>query len=184
MKTTFRTLSHDNTQNLNRIINHIQAMAPKDAVDIPSFCTTQLSLLDAELQSELSETSSLISNTSPTSLQRAGIAITNLVLSSQRTGLGGKTVVELTPDSATSSKKSKDGDGGELPEHGIRTGDIVVVSAKKKEVRELEEKGSRGVVTKVQRTAVWVALDGEEDDVPGGKRMWIVKLANDVTYKR
>ncbi|KAG4414151.1 hypothetical protein IFR04_012717 [Cadophora malorum] len=165
-------------------------MAPKDAVDIPSFCTTQLSLLDAELQSELSETSSLISNTSPTSLQRAGIAITNLVLSSQRTGLGGKTVVELTPDSATSSKKSKDGDGGELPEHGIRTGDIVVVSeqpagsAKKKEVRELEEKGSRGVVTKVQRTAVWVALDGEEDDVPGGKRMWIVKLANDVTYKR
>ena len=165
-------------------------MAPKDAVDIPSFCTTQLSLLDAELQSELSETSSLVSNTSPTSLQRAGIAITNLVLSSQRTGLGGKTVVELTPDSATSSKKSKDGDGGELPEHGIRTGDIVVVSeqpagsAKKKEVRELEEKGSRGVVTKVQRTAVWVALDGEEDDVPGGERMWIVKLANDVTYKR
>ncbi|PVH85867.1 P-loop containing nucleoside triphosphate hydrolase protein [Cadophora sp. DSE1049] len=164
-------------------------MAPKDAVDIPSFCTTQLSLLDAELQSELSETSSLISNTSPTSLQRAGIAITNLVLSSQRTGLGGKTVIELTPDSATSSKKSKDGDG-ELPEHGIRTGDIVVVSeqpagsAKKKEVRELEEKGSRGVVTKVQRTAVWVALDGEEDDIPAGKRMWIVKLANDVTYKR
>ncbi|KAH6709231.1 DNA helicase-like protein [Leptodontidium sp. MPI-SDFR-AT-0119] len=164
-------------------------MAPKDAVDIPSFCTTQLSLLDAELQSELSETSSLITNTSPTSLQRAGIAITNLVLASQRTGLGGKTVVELTPDSATSSKKGKDGEG-ELPEHGIRTGDIVVVSeqpagsAKKKEVRELEEKGSRGVVTKVQRSAVWVALDGEEDDVPGGKRMWIVKLANDVTYKR
>lgn len=164
-------------------------MAPKDVVDIPSFCTTQLSLLDAELQSELSETSSLITNTSPASLQRAGIAITNLVLSSQRTGLGGKTVAELTPDSATSGKKGKDGDG-ELPEHGIRTGDIVVVSeqpagsAKKKEVRELEEKGSRGVVTKVQRSAVWVALDGEEDDVPGGKRMWIVKLANDVTYKR
>ncbi|KAK0119191.1 hypothetical protein ONS96_012255 [Cadophora gregata f. sp. sojae] len=164
-------------------------MAPKNAVDIPSFCTTQLALLDAELQSELSETSSLISNTSPTSLQRAGIAITNLVLSSQRTGLGGKTVVELTPDSATSSKKGKD-DDGELPEHGIRTGDIIVVSeqpagsAKKKEVRELEEKGSRGVVTKVQRTAVWVALDGEEDDIPAAKRMWIVKLANDVTYKR
>jgi DNA polymerase alpha-associated DNA helicase A len=160
-------------------------MAPKAAVDIPSFATTQLSLLDAELQSELSETSSLISNTSPTSLQRAGIAITNLVLISQRTGLGGKTVVELGPDSATSNSE------GELPEHGVRTGDIVVVSeqpagsAKKREIRELEAKGARGVVTRVGRGAVWVAVEGEEDDgVAGARRLWLVKLANDVTYKR
>ncbi|KAH8676671.1 DNA helicase-like protein [Tricladium varicosporioides] len=160
-------------------------MAPKGAVDIPSFATTQLALLDAELQSELTETSSLITNTSPTSLQRAGIAITNLTLSSQRTGLGGKTVVELVPDSATANAE------GELPEHGIRTGDIVVVSeqpagsAKKREVKELEAKGSRGVVTRVGRSAVWVALDGDEDDnVAGMRRLWIVKLANDVTYKR
>jgi hypothetical protein len=90
-------------------------MAPKDAVDIPSFAATQLALLEAELQSELSETSSLISNTSPAALQKAGLAITNLSLSSQRTGLGGKTVVELGPDSATASK------GGELAEHGVRT---------------------------------------------------------------
>ena len=90
-------------------------MAPKDAVDIPSFAATQLALLEAELQSELSETSSLISNTSPTALQKAGLAITNLSLSSQRTGLGGKTVVELGPDSATASKD------GELAEHGVRT---------------------------------------------------------------
>ena len=90
-------------------------MAPKDAVDIPSFAATQLALLEAELQSELSETSSLISNTSPAALQRAGLAITNLSISSQRTGLGGKTVVELGPDSATASKD------GELAEHGVRT---------------------------------------------------------------
>jgi hypothetical protein len=90
-------------------------MAPKDAVDIPSFAATQLALLEAELQSELSETSSLISNTSPAALQKAGLAITNLSLSSQRTGLGGKTVVELGPDSATASKD------GELAEHGVRT---------------------------------------------------------------
>ena len=159
-------------------------MAPKGAVDIPSFATTQLALLEAELQSELQETSSLISNTSPTSLQRAGVAITNLILTSQRTGLGGKTVVELGPDAATSSE-------GELPEHGIRTGDIVVVaeqpagSAKKREVKDLEARGSRGVITRVGRAAVWVALDGEdEDNVAGMRRAWVVKLANDVTYKR
>lgn len=159
----------------------------KDAVDIPSFATTQLALLEKELQSELSETSSLISTTSPTSLQRAGVAITNLSLSSQRTGLGGKTVVELVPNSATSSES------GDLPEHGIRTGDIVVVSeqpagsAKKREVKELEGKGCKGVVTRVGRSAVWVALDEEERDgggVEGMKRLWLVKLANDVTYKR
>ncbi|TGO90065.1 hypothetical protein BPOR_0081g00180 [Botrytis porri] len=170
-------------------------------VDVPSFCTTQLHLLDQELQSELSETSTLITGTSPTSLQRAGLAITNLVLISQRTGLGGKTVVELGPDPATSSSgsggKGKGGSGGsgegELQEHGIRVGDIVAVSeqpsgsAKKREVKELEEKGSRGVVTKVGRSAVWVALDENgkgEENVGGMKRCWVVKLANDVTYKR
>ncbi|TAQ89531.1 Nucleoside-triphosphate phosphatase [Chlorociboria aeruginascens] len=164
--------------------NHNPRMAPQSPVDIPAFATTQLALLDQELQSELQETSSLISNTSPTSLQRAGLAITNLVLNSQRTGLGGKTVVELGPDAATSSD-------GELSEHGIRTGDIVVVaeqpagSARKREVRELEAKGSRGVVTRVGRQAIWVALDGDDDDnVAGMKRVWVVKLANDVTYKR
>lgn len=161
-------------------------MAPKEAVDIPAFAATQLSLLDAELQSELSETSTLISSTSPTFLQRAGAAITNLSLTSQRTGLGGKTVVELGPDPATAK-----GSDGELPEHGIRAGDIVMVaeqpagSARKKEVRELEARGSRGVVTRVGRSAVWVALDGEDDEgVVGAKRLWLVKLANDVTYKR
>ncbi|KAM0123736.1 hypothetical protein ACHAPC_007965 [Botrytis cinerea] len=177
-------------------------MAPTlKSVDIPSFCTTQLHLLDQELQSELSETSTLITGTSPTSLQRAGLAITNLILISQRTGLGGKAVVELGPDPATSSSgsggKGKGGSGGsgegELQEHGIRVGDIVAVSeqpsgsAKKREVKELEEKGSRGVVTKVGRSAVWVALDENgkgEENVGGMKRCWVVKLANDVTYKR
>ncbi|PQE10113.1 hypothetical protein CJF31_00004067 [Rutstroemia sp. NJR-2017a BVV2] len=163
-----------------------KTMAPKP-VDIPSFCTTQLHLLDSELQSELSETSTLITGTSPTSLQRAGLAITNLVLISQRTGLGGKTVVELGLDSAISGKGGKE--EGELPEHGIRTGDIVMVSelpggsAKKREVKELEEKGCRGVVTRVGGRTVWVALEGEEDAVEG-RRLWVVKLANDVTYKR
>jgi len=160
-------------------------MAPKGAVDIPSFATTQLALLDLELQSELQETSALISGHSPSSLQRAGLAITNLSLTSQRTGLGGRTVVELGPDSATVSSQ------GELPEHGIRAGDIVVVaeqaagSARKRELQELEAKGSRGVITRAGRSALWVALDSDSDDnVASMRRVWVTKLANDVTYKR
>ncbi|TWU76835.1 hypothetical protein ED733_005976 [Metarhizium rileyi] len=158
-------------------------MPSKEAIDVPCFANTQLALLDRELQSEVDETSQLISSHSPTGLQRAGLAVTNLVLSSQRTGLGGRTVLELSPDGATSTT-------GELPEHGIRTGDIVLVaeqpagSAKKREVGELERKGSRGVVTKVQRGLLNVALDDGRDEVSFAGRVWVVKLADEVTYRR
>lgn len=94
-------------------------------------------------------------------------------------------MVELAPDAAVSS-------GDELPEHGIRTGDIVLVSeqpagsAKKREVKELERKGARGVVTRVRREWVGVALDEEREDAVGGLggRVWVVKVADDVTFKR
>ncbi|OAA67523.1 DNA-binding protein SMUBP-2 [Cordyceps fumosorosea ARSEF 2679] len=158
-------------------------MAPREPVDVPSFASTQLALLDRELQSEVQETSSLITNHSPAGLQRAGLAITNLVVASQRTGLGGRTVLELGPDAAISST-------GELPEHGLRAGDIVLVadqpagSAKKREVRELESKGARGVVIRVQKTAVFAALDEGRDEVAFGGKVWVVKLADEVTYKR
>ncbi|ROW11547.1 hypothetical protein VMCG_01290 [Cytospora schulzeri] len=160
-------------------------MAPTP-VDIPTFATTQIALLDAEQKSEIAETSHLISAHSPAALQRAGVAITNLAVSSQRTGLGGKTVVELSPDSAVSSSD------GELPEHGIRTGDIVLLSeqpagsAKKREVKDMERKGVKGVVTRVRKTDVGVALDEDKEDASAslGGRVWIVKLADDVTFKR
>ncbi|CEJ94995.1 Putative DNA-binding protein smubp-2 [[Torrubiella] hemipterigena] len=158
-------------------------MAPREAVNVQEFAETQLSLLQRELQSEIDETSALISNHSPAGLQRAGLALTNLVVASQRTGLGGRTVMELGQDPATSSSD-------ELPEHGIRTGDIVLVSeqpagsAKKREVKDLESKGSRGVVTRIQRTAVYVAIDEGKDEVAFSGKVWLVKLADEVTYRR
>ncbi|ORY65898.1 DNA helicase [Pseudomassariella vexata] len=159
-------------------------MAPSEPVDVETFARTQLALLDAELQSELQETSGLIANPSPTTLQRAGLAITNLTISAQRTGLGGRTVLELSPDSATANAS------GELPEHGIRTGDIVLVSeqpagsAKKREIKDVEKKGARGVVIKVKKDAVLVAVDEEKEDVSITGRVWLVKLADDVTHRR
>ncbi|KAI1090632.1 DNA helicase [Rostrohypoxylon terebratum] len=150
-------------------------------IDVAAFARTQLALLDAELQSEIEETSSLIGGSSPSALQRAGLAVTNLAVCSQRTGFGGRTVLELAADAAT----------GELPEHGLRTGDIVLVaeqpagSAKKREVRDLERKGVRGVVVRIKKEAIAVAVDEErEDAVAFGGRVWLVKLADDVTYRR
>ncbi|KAI7627828.1 DNA helicase [Hortaea werneckii] len=151
------------------------------ATDISSFATNQLSLLNNELQAELAETQLLTSTHAPVVLQRAGLALLNLAVNSQRTGLGGKTLLELGIDPAVG--------GGELHEHGFRVGDICAVAeqpkgAEKKKERESKEKqGVEGVVTKVQKEAITVALDKEEVDIPAGK-LWLVKLANDVTYKR
>ena len=169
--------------------------------DISSFAASQLTLLGKELEAELAETQLLTSTHAPTTLQRAGLALLNLHVSSQRTGFGGKTVLELGLDPAVGS--------GELPEHGLRVGDICAVAEqpkgaeRKKEREGMEKRGAEGVVTKVQNEAVTVALDKEEADIPGGK-LWLyvchnttvspvrrlivyvcsVKLANDVTWKR
>ncbi|KAF2005554.1 P-loop containing nucleoside triphosphate hydrolase protein [Amniculicola lignicola CBS 123094] len=154
--------------------------------DIPSFAATQLTLLDAELQAELSETNALLSSHTPSTLSRAGLAILNLNIASIRTGLGGKTVLELALDPAVVTK----GEKADIPEHGIRVGDIVAVqeqpsgSAKKTEKRDLAKKGVEGVVLRVRRENVEIVLDKEDAEVPGGGKLWIVKLANDVTYKR
>ncbi|KAJ9614375.1 hypothetical protein H2200_002511 [Cladophialophora chaetospira] len=166
-------------------------MAPKTQLPPSAFFTTLLHLLSQEQASEVQETTLLLSSTPPTTLARAGLAIVNLSIHTLRTGLGGRSVAELGLDPAVVYKDSK----GELPEHGIRTGDIVRVgempkgTAKKKEVNELKGKGVEGVVTRVGQRAVWVALgkDGSGNDdveeIPDGK-LWLVKLANDVTYKR
>jgi DNA polymerase alpha-associated DNA helicase A len=150
--------------------------------DIPAFAATQLSLLDDELKAEVQESAALTAALSPAALQRAGAALVNLTVGSMRTGLGGKTVLELEPESATVSSKKNDGTAL-LPEHGIRTGDIVRVqtvtsgSAKKKEKSEVKKEGVEGVVSKVGESRVCVALDKEDVEVPSG-RLWMYVLKN------
>lgn len=144
--------------------------------DIPSFATSQLSLLNLELQAELTETQLLTSTHAPTLLQRAGLALVNLHISSQRTGFGGKTLLELSLDPAVGA--------GELPEHGLRVGDIVGIAeqpkgAERKKDREgMESRGIEGVITKVHRENVTVALDREDVDVPAGPKLWLYVQAH------
>lgn len=142
------------------------------STDIPAFAASQLSLLQNELDSELAETQLLTSTHAPVSLQRAGLAVLNLTVSSQRTGFGGKTLLELALDPAVAS------DSDEIPEHGLRVGDICAVAEqpkgaeKKKEREGMEKRGAEGVITRTNRTNITVALDKEDVDVPNGK-LWL-----------
>jgi DNA polymerase alpha-associated DNA helicase A len=144
-------------------------MAP---IDVPSFADKQLKLLAAELNAELEETALLTATHAPSTLARAGLAVLNLAVSAQRTGMGGKSLVELSLDPAIS------GTDPQLPEHGLRVGDIVGVSEqpkgaeKKKERQDMEKKQIQGVVVKVLREIIVVALDKDEVDIPGGK-LWL-----------
>ncbi|ETN43672.1 uncharacterized protein HMPREF1541_02831 [Cyphellophora europaea CBS 101466] len=172
--------------------------SPSPSTSLPpaALLTTLSSLLALELHAETTQNALLLSSAPPTLLARAGLALLNLSIASYRTGLGGRTVLELVLDAAVVPKDSR----GELPEHhGIRTGDIVRVgerpreAARKREVREVEKGGVEGVVVRVGERGVWVAVgrEGRDRDEEGGGieqlgdgKLWLVKLANDVTYRR
>lgn len=145
------------------------------ATDIPTFAFHQLTLLASEQAAELAETELLTSTHSPPLLQRAGLALLNLHVSAQRTGFGGKTLLELSLDPAVGG-----GDGTGLPEHGLRVGDICAVaeqprgSERKKERDGMEKARVTGVITRVRREDVAVALDKEETEMPGGGgKLWL-----------
>jgi DNA polymerase alpha-associated DNA helicase A len=146
-------------------------MAP---TPISSFAAKQLQLLELERTAEATASTEILASHTPPALQRAGLAITNLSLASTRTGPGGKTIVDLEPDSATSNASMLG-----LGAHGIRVGDIVRItempsgSSKRKEKSEKEAGGVDGVVCRVQEARVGVVLEKEDVEVPSGRRLWL-----------
>ncbi|KAI5776532.1 hypothetical protein EDC01DRAFT_451991 [Geopyxis carbonaria] len=163
-------------------------------MDIPLFATTQLTLLASEHAAEVAGQTSLLTSRPPAALQHSGLALLNLSLSAQRTGLGGRTVLEFEPDNAIISD-------GVFPAHGLRSGDVVRIaeqpggSAKKKEKADMKDQGVEGVVHRVSEGKLTIAVaskkSGEDSDdagvealVSSGKRLWAVKLANEVTWRR
>ena len=151
----------------------VSSIMTTNTLDIPTFANTQLSLLSSELAAETASTTSLLSSASPTTLSRVGLAIVNLIVGSQRTGFGGKTVLELERDHAIGSGTT------DIGEHGIRVGDIVRVgeqpkgSERKKEKAGMEGKGVEGVVVRVGAKGVQVALEKEEEGEGPVGRVWV-----------
>lgn len=126
-----------------------------------------LDLLAFERDTDLAQTSLLVSKCSPRLLESRGLAILNLQASNVSIGLGGKTLVEL-------ERWMK----GPLPSHGFRNGDTCEVLSgtsdsskpnKKGKGKEKEEASSasgpglQGVVYRVQEDKIIIAIDQGKD---------------------
>lgn len=143
-------------------------MAP---TDIQTFAASQLALLDVEHSAEIEETAILTAAHAPIVLQRAGLALLNLQVVSQRTGFAGRTQIDLALDPTIAS--------GELPEHGLSAGDLCAVaeqpkgSEKKRDREVLEARKVTGVVQRVRREDISLALDKDDAEMPQGGKLWL-----------
>ncbi|KGQ91314.1 hypothetical protein MEO_00687 [Candida albicans P94015] len=158
-----------------------------------------------EQKEDIALTTSYINNYPPKKLAQLGLGIINLQIVNIRTGLGGKTILELQLDSAFSD--------GEINTSTLRTGDIVKLakmtssalsnkSEKKKPSKNHKEEsqtqdqsdvGIEAVVIKVSTQTISISVDESTDDskilqyynnTNDSARMWLVKLTNSITYKR
>lgn len=139
--------------------------------DIQTFAAAQLALLEVEHSAEIEETAILTAAHAPIVLQRAGLALLNLHVVGQRTGFAGRTQIDLALDPTVAS--------GELPEHGLSSGDLCAVaeqpkgSEKKRDREIIEAKKVTGVVQRVRREDISVALDKDDAEMPQGGKLWL-----------
>jgi DNA polymerase alpha-associated DNA helicase A len=139
--------------------------------DIQTFAASQLALLEVEHSAEIEETAILTAAHAPIVLQRAGLALLNLHVVGQRTGFAGRTQIDLALDPTIAN--------GDLPEHGLSSGDLCAVaeqpkgSEKKRDREVIEAKKVTGVVQRVRREDISVALDKDDAEMPQGGKLWL-----------
>ncbi|XP_078584897.1 DNA-binding protein SMUBP-2-like isoform X2 [Branchiostoma floridae x Branchiostoma japonicum] len=143
---------------------------------VQKFVKKTVRLLELERQAEIEETRLLQDQVSPKELQRRGVCLLKLGVAEQSVGLYGRSLLTLRPGHA--------GGARELPSHTFTPGDIVGLTPSS-EARPGATQVS-GVVSYVTTTAISVAFDESIDvlSLDGDALYNIVKLANDVTYKR
>ncbi|KAJ1976465.1 hypothetical protein H4R34_003969, partial [Dimargaris verticillata] len=164
-----------------------------------AFVCRQADLITKERTLELDTTAELLRSWSPLHLQRLGLALVGLRITGLRTGLGGKTLVDL--EAPHSSGR------GTLPTHQLRPGDIVSLQAyhagqtdksgAKKPAKT--RKGGASASSATPSSSSLPSLSGvvyrgtdaklivsTTDDIPDdwNERCTVQKLANDVTFKR
>ncbi|XP_037373318.1 DNA-binding protein SMUBP-2 [Talpa occidentalis] len=141
---------------------------------VESFVAKQLDLLELERDAEVEERRSWQEHISLKELQSRGVCLLKLQVSSQRTGLYGRLLVTLEPRRCAAATL--------LPSNSFTPGDIVGLY-------EANEGGqlATGILTRITQKSVTVAFDETRDVQLSSDRensYRLVKLANDVTYKR
>ncbi|XP_066043262.1 DNA-binding protein SMUBP-2 [Chamaea fasciata] len=135
----------------------------------------QLGLLRDEREAELAQSRAWQESVSLKELQRRGVCLLKLQVTSQRTGLYGRLLVTFQP-------RKWDSDT-ELPSNSFGPGDIVGLYESAGQGDPL----CTGVVTRVTPKAVTVALEEPRDGelaLDHERSFRLLKLANDVTYNR
>ncbi|KAG1461125.1 hypothetical protein G6F46_001085 [Rhizopus delemar] len=144
------------------------------------FIAHQIELVETERKVDVEETVKLLSSYAPIQLQRRGIALVGLKVTGMRTGLGGKSLIDLELANPNILPPI-------FPAHKISTGDIVGIDVYKKD-KPVKDVGKwSGVVARVTESRMTVALSQEVDDeLPAEiqERCQVVKLANSITYER
>lgn len=90
-------------------------------------------------------------------------------------GLYGRTVVTFEPNPITYGKDAA------LPSHNITIGDIVAMGCGSFDKKELK---ASGVVIAVRKREIKVAFDELDVELDDSNSYYLVKIANDVTYRR
>ncbi|XP_012521067.1 PREDICTED: DNA-binding protein SMUBP-2 [Propithecus coquereli] len=142
---------------------------------VESFVTKQLDLLELERDAEVEERRSWQENISPKELQSRGVCLLKLQVSSQCTGLYGRLLVTFKP--------RRCGLVVPLPSNSFTSGDIVGLYDAASEGRQL----ATGILTRITQKSATVAFDESHDfqlSLDGEHSYRLLKLANDVTYKR
>ncbi|KAK2848093.1 hypothetical protein Q7C36_009775 [Tachysurus vachellii] len=145
-------------------------------MEVESFVCKTLELLQEEREAEIEETRAWQKNLSLKSLQQKGVCLLKLQIGSQRTGMHGRLLVSFEPRKSIGPSL--------LPSHGFGPGDIVGLY--ESEGCSQPDQLCSGVVTRVTQATVTVAFDETHDglNLESDGLYNIMKLANDVTYKR
>lgn len=157
----------ENSQTSSGGVNH------EEDRSLDGFVKKQLALLELERQEEVEQNAKLQEKYSVKELQSKGLCITKLVLDSAHTGLYGRNICKFRSCHH----------GAPLPSHGFSNGDIVGVVVASDPAREVI---CSGVVSSVAPANITLAFDEGRDtlDADDGRVFNLLKLANDVTYRR
>ncbi|PRP75087.1 DNA-binding protein SMUBP-2 [Planoprotostelium fungivorum] len=156
---------------------------------VDDFVKKTIELLQLERDAEIQTTEAAQGSLSETEMQKRGICLRKLVVSSSSTGLGGRSLVKFEGSKAVQGLTEE----GRLPAHRFSSGDIVKVSPsapKGQQQVPIQKNDSdlqpaTGVILRVSPTKITVAFDDFPDDLlSSGHTFSLFMMANEVTHNR